>query len=130
MNPRIQRGSAIRHAIALPIMPIAPPVATITPSPGSVIPVEMAYIGGSGASVFEFVCRIGLDPPGIYTVSVSYLDGEGTTHTLDPFTYEVVPGGDSGGAVVAFYGRERPEGGYCLVQLAGGSLVQGRNPQV
>jgi hypothetical protein len=50
--------------------------------------------------------------------------------TLQLATFEVVPGGDSGGAVISMYSVDRPEVRSLVAQLDSGVLVLGRSPLV
>jgi hypothetical protein len=44
--------------------------------------------------------------------------------------FDLVPGGDSGGAVIALHATDRPEGRAVVAQLASGRLALGRNPHI
>ena len=135
--PRIQHGDFIPVRVELPISPIEPPLLTITSPDGSSWSMLMAYLGtrpgaaGSTLHAFNLAFFAGSSMPlGIYMLTVSFFgpDLASQTMTIDPI--EVVSGGDSGGAVIALYGYDRPEGRYTLAQLASGRLVQGRNPRL
>jgi hypothetical protein len=45
-------------------------------------------------------------------------------------TFDLIAGGDEGGAVVSMFAIDRPEARYVVGQLASGKLVQGRNPRL
>jgi hypothetical protein len=47
---------------------------------------------------------------------------------LNQATFDVVAGGDSGGAVISLHGVDRPEARSIIAQLASGRLVLGSNP--
>jgi hypothetical protein len=67
---------------------------------------------------------------GTYQVSYSYDYAEGTGQGTASDTFELIAGGDEGGAVVAMFHIDRPEARYVVGQLASGKLVQGRNPRL
>jgi hypothetical protein len=76
---------------------------------------------------FSLPTLVGTDyPPGSFSVYYYYtLAG---VQTLQTATFTVVPGGDSGGSVISMHALDRAESRAVIAQLAGGSLVLGRNP--
>lgn len=49
---------------------------------------------------------------------------------LRAFVFEIVPGGDTAGAVVSQYFLERPQANYLVQKTDGGTRVFGRNPRL
>ncbi len=65
---------------------------------------------------------------GTYTVKYNWISGGVSYAELD--TFEVMPGGNAGGAVISLYFYERPGARFLVQQLDSGRLVRGRNPRV
>lgn len=65
---------------------------------------------------------------GLYRVT--YYWSVGSFRGLDEDGFEVMPGGDADGAVVALHWFSRPQAKFLVQSLDSGKLVQGRNPTV
>ena len=110
------------------ITPSDAPVATIYDDSGAtqsfVLPAS-----DRANSIFSLPVFLGLTfPLGRYRVCYRYSAGADVKARADYF--EVIPGGDPGGAVISVFAYDRPEAGYVLAQLGSGMLVQGRNPRI
>jgi len=65
---------------------------------------------------------------GNYLVNVHWADdGDARAKT---YRFEIVPGGDTDGAVVAMHAYDRPHGKFLVQQLDSGRIVAGRNPRL
>ena len=110
------------------VMPDAPPSATIYDDSGNA-QVFSLPASDQANSIFSLPIFLGLTfPLGRYRVYHRYSSGGDIKARADFF--EVIPGGDPGGAVISVFAYDRPEAGYVLAQLGSGMLVQGRNPRI
>ena len=110
------------------VMPDAPPTATIYDDSGNA-QVFALPASDQANSIFSLPIFLGLTfGLGRYRVYYRYSSGGDIKARADFF--EVVPGGDPGGAVISLFAYDRPEAGYVLAQLGSGMLVQGRNPRI
>jgi hypothetical protein len=131
---RYQRGDAVPLGVAttagegVPTSPDAAPLATIAGPDGGVVATVRLPMAGDDTH-FGAAWVPGVDVAlGNYSVTYTYqvagVPGESTA------AFEVIPGGDPGGAVVAMASVERPLARYIVAQLASGRLVQGTNPRL
>lgn len=110
------------------VTPDSPPVATIFSDSGTTQSFLLPAMDLAN-SIFALPLFLGLTfPLGRYRVSYRYSSGGSVSARVDYF--EVIPGGDPGGAVISVFAYDRPEAGYVLAQLGSGMLVQGRNPRI
>lgn len=116
----------------LPTPPDATPTAGIAGPAGSVLSGQTPLVPlAPGSDGTRWLLRLPLGVGvlgGSYRVTFAYatagVPGGATAR------FDVVPGGDPGGAVTALHAVERPEARYILAQLTGGLLVRGRNPRI
>lgn len=135
---RFQRGEKIPLAVqvvdgsANPVEPDAAPLATITDPSNATLASVRLPLAGSGMGQFGMAYFLGIlfSSLGTYQVTYSYDYAEGTGQGTASDTFEVIAGGDEGGAVVSMFHIDRPEARYVVGQLASGRLVQGRNPRL
>lgn len=130
---RFQLGQSVPLAVATvdgqgaPASPDAAPTAAITgPSGDPVATVELAMAGDDRHFALPFFLGLSL-PLGTYGVAYSYLILGAAMAASATFT--VIPGGDTGGAIISMFAFDRPEARYVVAQLESGRLVQGRNPR-
>jgi hypothetical protein len=131
---RFQIGQTVPLAVVpvdsggFPSPPDSAPVATVQdPSNTTVGILKMALGGDPEHFAIGFFLRGGL-ALGTYQVTYAYrVNGASLGETG---SFDVIPGGDPGGAVIAMVGYDRPEARYVVAQLASGRLVQGKNPRV
>lgn len=116
------------HAI---VMPDHPPAAHVfdgsnTKQFAGLIPIDERYVlTGS----FRYPLFLGSGyTVGHYSIVYYYVISGVMYSKAD--TFEVVPGGDTHGAVAAAYFYERPEANYIIQALEDGSLVKRRNPTI
>lgn len=110
------------------VTPDGPPVASIYDDSGA-SQTFLLPASDQANNIFSLPIFLGLTfPLGRYRVSYRYSSG-GTVSARADF-FEVIPGGDPGGAVISVFAYDRPEAGYVLAQLGSGMLVQGRNPRI
>ena len=125
---RYQRGSVVLLAVNPASKTDRLPVATITTPSGTtlaVVPIPLSPGSGPLTYVARFRLPAGL-ALGTYGVSISYAIAG--TQTTSSASFDLAPGGDSGGEIISMFGYDRPEGRYVLAQLGSGRLVQGLNP--
>ncbi|MBX6312831.1 MAG: hypothetical protein IRY99_07945 [Isosphaeraceae bacterium] len=133
---RYQRGQAVTLGVRvlgpdrLPAMPDSAPTARVYGDGGLVATYRLPIIDKGGqVGMFQRPVAIGLEyERGRYRVVYQYAVGAHAGMVID--TFEVIPGGDSGGAVISMYAYDRPEARYVVAQLSDGKLVQGRNPRL
>jgi hypothetical protein len=125
---RCQRGDIVRLSLDLGRMPDFPPVVVIIAPDYSVV-VGSEMWNDWPTTAFHADVRIGSRfDTGTHTARYIYtLDGE---ELLREETFDVVPGGDSGGGVISMYTLDRTESRCVVAQLACGRLVLGRSPSV
>lgn len=130
---RFQQGQQVTLGIATvdgsgnPVAPNAAPTVTITPPTGSPFTLKLAMNGGSTA--FSLPVFLGLSfGLGTYSVAYSYQAGAFAGSGSD--TFEVIAGGDPGGAVISLCSFDRPEARYVVAHTTAGLILQGRNPQL
>lgn len=114
-----------------PSMPDRAPTATIFDDAGDPVGTFKIPIlsGGGVTGVFSLPLYLGnAFTEGRYRVVYQWSVGGYTGMRLD--TFDVGPGGDPGGSVISLFAYDRPEARYVVAQLAGGLLVQGRNPRI
>jgi hypothetical protein len=132
---RIQLGNEVfvgllcTDANKIPFAPLEAPTMDVWSSSGLVLTkalpaVDQTFITG----LFGYRLFLGsLFNTGQYRVFYRYRNG--SYDFMDFDTFEVVPGGDPGGAVIAMYPFRTP-GANCLIQqLDGGTIVRGKNPR-
>lgn len=130
---RYQVGQSVPLALAVvdgdgqPAAPDAAPLATVTdPDEAVVAAVKMALAGD--AMHFALPYFLGIERAlGTYTVGYAYSIGGESSALAGSF--DVIPGGDVGGAVISLIGYDRPEAQFVVAQLTSGRLVQGKNPR-
>ena len=129
---RYQRGQQVPISLTLAGLADAPPLATIHDPNNALLGIwKLPYQPGYSPMAFVYGSLIRLQGGaalGTYQVTFSCsVGGQAQTQTA---TFDVVPGGDSGGEVISLYAYDRPEARYVLAQLGSGKLVQGRNPHL
>lgn len=83
---------------------------------------------GSGTKFESSIFIDGEYEVGLYTVEFyATINGEPVVMEFD---FDVVEGGDAGGAVISMHSVDRPEVRSLVVQLEGGQLVLGKGPEV
>jgi hypothetical protein len=114
------------------VEPDLSPMATIRDPGGDPVKVLPLPLVGREPGVFGMAFFLGLPfgSLGTYTVTYAWDYAEGAGQGTASDTFEVIAGGDEGGAVVSMCHIDRPEAGYVVAQLASGKLVQGRNPRL
>lgn len=129
---RFQLGDFVPLAVltvdhtGFPTMPDAAPVATVADGSGTAVAtLKLALL--NVATQFGLPWFLGVGATlGTYTVQYAFtVAGHAGTATD---TFEVIPGGDPGGAIISMFAFDRPEATYVVAQLTSGLLVQGRNP--
>lgn len=111
-----------------PAWPDVAPIATITDSNNDTIWTGKLALDG-GAFHFSLSVFVGIAySVGTYSVSYQWTVDGAVVTAQDRF--DVVAGGDIGGAVISMYAYVRPESTYVVAQLSSGNLVQGRNPRL
>ncbi len=123
-------GVLCRTAVGTATLPDDPPTLDVWTATAKVktllLPIQDRY-GQTGL----FGTKLFLDvsyATGIY--KAEYRWQIGSYHGLEEDTFEVLPGGDGKGAVIALYHWERPHAKFLVQQLTSGALVRGRNPSV
>lgn len=135
---RFQTGDSIGLVVGTvdggdrPVEPDAAPVATIRDPDGAPVAAVPLPRLGRDPTVFGMNYFLGLRfaTLGTYSVAYAWDYGEGTASGAAADAFELIAGGDSGGAVIAMSHIDRPEAGYVVAQLASGKLVQGRDPRL
>ncbi len=116
-QPRVVKG-----------LPDAAPVARMYRD-GVLVQTETLPVNQDGVGRFGRTYRLGRqDDPGLYAVIYWYRTG-GTVRSLWQ-TFEVIPGGDPAGPVIAATVLERPDGDQVLAQFGSGVLAVGRDPYI
>lgn len=119
-----------RNAAGAAVVPDAPPTLDVWSSSGKVktllLPVLDRY-GTTGLFAFKLFLD-GTYAAGLYTAE--YRWQASGYQGLDHDNFEVIPGGDGGGTVLALYHYERPHARFLVQELTSGALVRGRNPTV
>lgn len=130
---RYQVGQAVPLAVTpldgggFATQPDAAPVATVTAPGGAVLgPFKLAMVADPTHFALAFFPGVGL-PLGTYAVAYACLVA-GQASTIAG-SFDLIPGGDPGGAVVGLFSYDRPEARFVVAQLASGRLVQGKNPR-
>jgi hypothetical protein len=124
---RYRRGDLVGLAISTAAVPDGPPVVVVMDSVPTQILAATMPATNLTRQTFVLPVLLGIDYPiGSFTVYYHYsIDG---ASTLQQGSFDVIPGGDSGGAVISMYSLDRAESRSVVAQLAGGQLVLGRNP--
>lgn len=126
---RFRRGDWVPLSFTVQQLPDSIPVAVILDINSVQVDAKMMPAVTPDGLTFLLPYQIGLlYEVGNFNVYFSYvLSG---TPTLQNAAFEVVPGGDSGGAVISLYSIDRPEVRSIVAQLDSGVLVLGRSPTV
>lgn len=66
--------------------------------------------------------------PGLYRVNYRYRIG--SFHVLEQDQFEILPGGDPAGAVIAMFDFEKPDAVFIVQSLDSGRIVRGKNPRL
>ena len=126
---RYRRGDWVTLAFTLTQIPDTIPVAIILDSNSATIATLIMPAACANRLTYSRPVQISL-AYAVGNFSVFYHYVVSGTPTLQQATFEVVPGGDSGGAVIAIYSLDRPEVRSIVAQLDSGVLVLGRSPTV
>ena len=130
---RFQAGQTVPLSVSpvdgagYPTPPDRPPIAVVTDPDGHATTIALAMRGGN----LVFGCDFFLGSAailGTYTIGYSYVVA-GTPGTATG-SFDVIIGGDLGGAVIALYAYARPEAQYVVAQLSSGMLAMGKNPSI
>ena len=65
---------------------------------------------------------------GRYTVRFRWQDS-GANHRTEMHSFQVLPGGNADGAIIAMHHAERPQGRFLIMQTDTGLLKRGLNPR-
>ncbi len=96
---------------------------------GALVGSQVLSVNDDGPGRFGFDYLIGVDSePGLYAVCYWYQTGIVVRSQWQVF--EVVPGGDMAGPVIAATVLERPDGDQVLAQFGSGVLAVGRDPYI
>ena len=125
---RFQPGQNVPISVTTTAPPDRPPIAVVRDPNGNVVAtIALAMRGGN----LVFGCDFFLGSAailGTYTIGYSYVVA-GTPGTATG-SFDVIIGGDLGGAVIALYAYARPEAQYVVAQLSSGMLAMGKNPSI
>lgn len=125
---RVLLGVSTVDGSANPAWPDSAPVATITDSNNDTIWTGKIALDGDQ---YHFSLNVFLGIAySVGTYQVAYAWAVNGTPVTATDTFDVIAGGDIGGAVVSMYGYVRPESTYVVAQLDSGNIVQGRNPRL
>lgn len=124
---RFRRGDSVPLGFSTPVIPDAPPIAIVLDSNSAQVYAAMMPAFDRSRLSFTSDLFIGLAfSPGSFQVYYhSVING---TATLQHGSFDVVSGGDSGGAILSMYSLDRSEVMCVIAQLEDGHLVLGRNP--
>jgi hypothetical protein len=126
---RLRRGDRVTLFVATVAVPDAAPVAVVLdPSGAAVLAQELPSWRRSRT---RFCAPLRIDRRfelGRYTVAYRYTVGGLPVSAQD--TFDVVPGGDSGGEVIALYVLDRTKSRLVIAQLGCGRLARGQNPTI
>ena len=126
---RFRRGDWAPLTLSVDSLPDGPPVAVILDnSMDTVATLMMPALDPSGLN-FLLPIQISLTYE-VGTFSVFYHYKVSGESFLQQSALEVIPGGDSGGAVISMYSIDRTEVRSIVAQLDSGVLVLGRSPSV
>lgn len=134
---RFQLGQSVPLAIrtddanGVPTMPDDVPVARIYKNDDTLVASQRIPVFDKSGTNGLFLLPFFLGPAfsvGRYRVLYSYTLS-GTPQVKDDY-FEIVAGGDPGGAVISAYWYDRPHAKFLIQQLDSGKLVQGRNPRL
>jgi hypothetical protein len=126
---RFRRGDTVSLLLALDSTPDAPPIAVVLDSDSVQILSKMMPAVDGRRTVFSLPLTVSL-AFAVGSFSVYFHIVIAGTQTLKQATFEVVPGGDSGGSVIALYSLDRTDSRCVVAQLASGVLVLGKSPTV
>jgi hypothetical protein len=126
---RVRRGDWAELTLSTTAVPDSPPVAIILDNSMATVATLMMPATTPDGLNFSLPLQISL-AYSVGTFSVFYHYKLAGQSTIQQQTLEVVPGGDSGGAVISMYSIDRPEVRSLVAQLDSGVLVLGRSPSV
>jgi hypothetical protein len=135
---RFQKGDRVPLRVAPvdgagnAVEPDAAPTATVRDPGGDPVLTRPLPLVERGVIAFGMGLFLGVNfaTLGTYSVAYAWDYGEGAGQGAASDTFELIAGGDEGGAVVSMAHIDRPEAGYVVAQLASGKLVQGRDPRL
>jgi hypothetical protein len=112
-----------------PVLPDAAPTATVVNAAGVVVATYSVPPSRQEDAYFARAIHLNRQyVVGRYAVRYAYQVGGQNRTELDVF--DIVAGGDPGGAVIAGYPFHRPHAEYHVLDLDSGELIRGRNPYV
>jgi hypothetical protein len=124
---RFRRGDTVVAILDAPQIPDSCPYAVVLDEDANVITTGNMAMDGPTRRRFRFTYTPGAESStgGFKIYCGFYASGEASILSR---SFEVVPGGDSGGSVVAMHSTSRPHGTAVIAQLGSGRLAVGRNP--
>lgn len=127
---RLQRGDTLMLMWDIGESPDDAPVATVRDSDDEVI-AQIAMVSTTSAgTAFTARIRIGQGfSVGSFRVQTAGVFG-GVASDGPAFSFDVIGGGDSGGAIISMFVSVRPEATYVVGQLDSGRLAVAKNPRI
>lgn len=134
LGDELQLSVQCRDAAGDPAWPDEAPTVTIYDADDNVV-VEAMKIppkdSGRRVGYFHHFIRLGRTfDAGWYTVLLEWSADGGAYHGVVDGHFEVLPGGDPDGAVIAMHYFQTPRDDYLVWQTDAGALKRGRNPRV
>jgi hypothetical protein len=126
---RVRRGDWIPLSFTLPSLPDSIPVAVILNSDSAQMAALMVPAINPTGTIFSLLFQI-TSAFSVSNYQVFYSSVVAGQSVMQRAQFEVVAGGDSGGAVIALYSVDRQEVRSIVAQLDSGVLVLGRSPTV
>lgn len=126
---RYRRGDVVQLPFSSDSVPDAAPVVVIVKTTGG--QVDAFPIPATDRSLLDFGYPLFIGQPyslGSFRAYCHFTIGG--VEALKQATFDVIAGGDSGGAVISLHGVDRPEARSVIAQLASGRLVLGSNPRL